>query len=193
MFYNFDDLVNEVMLISNDEEKRKVKEEVDLFVERNWEKYILFIVNVTKDFYADKSGSAMDSYLIRKAIDTEFVNTKLLHSERAKQILENDALRLNMHVYWMKMALNEKLIELDSILETNLRELGLFKKESLITHPHTNGSYDMGTQYYIVSQRVITDEDMRVITNEVQQSDEYETKLLREHLIIKIRVTESGI
>ena len=56
----------------SEEETRRVSEEIELFVSRGWEKYVLLVVNTIRgiqecgiDFLYHLVGSTMDSYAIR--------------------------------------------------------------------------------------------------------------------------------
>ena len=99
-FRSYEEMLNYVLSISNEEEKARIMEEDDLFEKRGWKKYILAIgkyfpdgMQYPWDFFG---GSVRDSYLLYKVSFPNKVNTTLLTNEEAKNILFNDALRLKI-------------------------------------------------------------------------------------------------
>lgn len=92
-FRSYEDLLNYVLSISDEEEKARIMEEDDLFEKRGWKKYILAIgkyfpdgMQYPCDFFG---GSVRDSYLLYKVSFPDTVNSALLENEEAKNILFN--------------------------------------------------------------------------------------------------------
>ena len=103
-FRSYDEMLNYVLSLSNKEEKARIKEEDELFKKRGWEKYIFAIgkhFSEERQFPSDVfGGSARDSYLLYKVSFPDKINSTLLIRKRAKEILFNDALRVNIkHVF----------------------------------------------------------------------------------------------
>ena len=178
-FRSYDEMLNYVLSISNEEEKARIIEEDELFKKRGWKKYILFIGNCfSEDRKADWNsygGSARDSYLLYKVSFPDTVNTTLLTNEEAKSILFNDALRVRIKyikvMSWSKGILEEFQRKLDSMSS----ELGLKYKEKLIQN---------NEERIIVSSTDIPTEDFDLINNEKKDSNEEEKIVLRKYLII---------
>ena len=99
-FRSYEEMLDYVLSISDEEEKARITEEDDLFEKRGWKKYILAIgkhFSEERRFPSDNfGGSARDSYLLYKVSFPDTVNTTLLTNEEAKSILFNDALRLKI-------------------------------------------------------------------------------------------------
>ena len=180
-FRSYEEMLNYVLSISTEEEKARIMEEDELFKKRGWEKYILFIGNCfSEDRKADwnaYSGSARDSYLLYKVSFPEKINSTLLIREKAKGILFNDALRVNINDVFIESFLIKKLENFHRKLESMSSELGLKYKKILIQDKK---------ERIIVSNTDIPTEDFDLINNEKKESNEEENKVLRKYLIINI-------
>ena len=180
-FRSYEEMLNYVLSISTEEEKARIKEEDKLFEKRGWKKYILFIGNCfSEDRKADwnaYSGSARDSYLLYKVSFPEKINSTLLIREKAKGILFNDALRVNINDVFIESFLIKKLENFHRKLESISSELGLKYKKILIQDKK---------ERIIVSNTDIPTEVFDLINNEKKESNEEENKVLRKYLIINI-------
>ena len=178
-FRSYEDLLNYVLSISDEEEKARIMEEDDLFEKRGWKKYILAIgkyfpdgMQYPCDFFG---GSVRDSYLLYKVSFPDTVNTTLLTNEEAKNILFNDALRLKIKYIHVKSLSKGVLEEFQRKLDSMSSELGLKYKEKLIQN---------NEERIIVSNTDIPTEDFDLINNEKKDSNEEEKIVLRKYLII---------
>lgn len=180
-FRSYEEMLNYVLSISNEEEKARIKEEDELFEERGWKKYIFAIGKhfseerrFPSDFFG---GSARDSYLLYKVSFPDTVNTTLLTNEEAKSILFNDALRVRIKDVFIESVLIKKLENYHRKLESMSSELGLKYKKRLIQDKE---------ERIIVSNTDIPTEVFDLINNEKKESNEEENKVLRKYLIINI-------
>ena len=180
-FRSYEDLLNYVLSISNEEEKARIMEEDELFEKRGWKKYILAIGKYFPEerrFSSDDFGrSARDSYLLYKVSFPDTVNTTLLTNEEAKSILFNDALRVRIKDVFIESVLIKKLENYHRKLESMSSELGLKYKKRLIQDKE---------ERIIVSNTDIPTEVFDLINNEKKESNEEENKVLRKYLIINI-------
>ena len=167
--------------------------------EAEWQKYIAFICALLKEsnkcFYAYLSGSALDSYIVYKYAKAEKleighiyhmfrngardIGNRLLKSEKAKEILFNDALRFNIEVVGLRLVLSEWMTEYNGILESVINESGLYRKKRL------KGN---SSQLLILSNDEITERELDIIEAETGASSPEETEMLRKPLIICISV-----
>ena len=180
-FRSYEEMLNYVLSISNEEEKARIMEEDDLFEKRGWKKYIFAIGKhfseerrFPSDFFG---GSARDSYLLYKVSFPDTVNTTLLTNEEAKSILFNDALRVRIKDVFIESVLIKKLENYHRKLESMSSELGLKYKKRLIQDKE---------ERIIVSNTDIPTEVFDLINNEKKESNEEENKVLRKYLIINI-------
>lgn len=180
-FRSYEEILNYVLSISNEEEKARIMEEDDLFEKRGWKKYIFAIGKhfseerrFPSDFFG---GSARDSYLLYKVSFPDTVNTTLLTNEEAKSILFNDALRVRIKDVFIESVLIKKLENYHRKLESMSSELGLKYKKRLIQDKE---------ERIIVSNTDIPTEVFDLINNEKKESNEEENKVLRKYLIISI-------
>ena len=182
-FRSYEEMLNYVLSISNEEEKARIKEEDKLFEDRGWKKYILFIGNCfSEDRKADwnaYSGSARDSYLLYKVSFPDKVNSTLLKDEEAKSILFNDALRVRIKYIHVKSLSKGVLEEFQRKLDSMSSELGLKYKEKLIQN---------NEERIIVSSTDIPTEDFDLINNEKKDSNYEENDILRKYLIIVLKI-----
>lgn len=182
-FRSYEEMLNYVLSISNEEEKARIMEEDDLFEKRGWKKYILAIgkyfpdgMQYPWDFFG---GSVRDSYLLYKVSFPNKVNTTLLTNEKAKKILFNDALRLKIKYINVNTLSRGILEEFQRKLDNMYSVLGLKYKEKLIQN---------NEERIIVSNTDIPTEDFDLINNEERDSTEEENEVLRRYLIIVLKV-----
>lgn len=86
-FNKYEDLVSIVLDNSNDDEKERILEEIELIKEQKWEDYILLLTNMIPGLKENSCLlflSAMDSYLLFKAINLKETNYELLKDQKAR-------------------------------------------------------------------------------------------------------------
>ena len=182
-FRSYEEMLNYVLSISNEEEKARIMEEDDLFEKRGWKKYIFAIgkhFSEERQFPSDFfGGSARDSYLLYKVSFPDTVNTTLLTNEEAKSILFNDALRVRIKYIHVKSLSKGILEEFQRKLDNMSSVLGLKYKEKLIQNTE---------ERIIVSNTDIPTEDFDLINNEKKDSSKEEIEVLRKYLIIVLKI-----
>ena len=188
-FRSYEDLLNYVLSISNEEEKARIMEEDELFEKRGWKKYILAIGKYFPEerrFSSDDFGrSARDSYLLYKVSFPDTVNTTLLTNEEAKSILFNDALRLKIKYIHVDTLSKGILEEFQGKLKNMSSVLGLeYIRESIQNNKEK--IKEKNEERIIVSNTVIPTEDLDLIKNEKKDSTEEENEVLRKYLIIML-------
>lgn len=172
-------------------EKERVKEEISLFEGRGWVEYFSVLEKLISEF-RDLSGempvymnkSVLDSYAMYRTRNI-FKDNKLLRDEKAKGILFNDALRLDISVY--NAEFNKQLLRRNEIIRRPLDEILLesgLNYEILETR-RTDLSIE---QLIIVSTSDIPKKDIDVILNEKKESSKEETDILRKYLILNFKV-----
>ena len=188
-FRSYEEMLNYVLSISNEEEKARIMEEDDLFEKRGWKKYIFAIGKhfseerrFPSDFFG---GSARDSYLLYKVSFPDTVNTTLLTNEEAKNILFNDALRLKIKYIHVDTLSKGILEEFQGKLKNMSSVLGLeYIRESIQNNKEK--IKEKNEERIIVSNTVIPTEDLDLIKNEKKDSTEEENEVLRKYLIIML-------
>ena len=160
----------EVLSICDIEETKRVLEEFALFEQRNWQNYVLFCVKLLKNLNEIISGSVKDSYVIRKYLKKD-KDTSWLNHKKSKDILFNDAFRLNVEIVWTRQVINSK------ILKVLMQEEVLACKEKI-----TN----INSEILVLSDNEISDEEFEIILNEKKESTIEEIKVLQSVLIINI-------
>ena len=106
-YKTYEEIVSFVGKDASEKELERIREENKLFINRKWEKYVLFLVNtlsnrsgIDSSFRPEWGGSALDSLIIQKAIGFKIWGDE--HEpfvERNRNILFNDALRLVLRVH----------------------------------------------------------------------------------------------
>ena len=172
----------------NDTENEKIREELQLVKARKWEKFFVMVANIITNFpMGYYGGSSQDSYLLWKIINPNDCNDKLINSPKAKEIFENDALRLFIYVVQSRFRMEDRLRELDRVIETQLSLLNLYKEEFLIpTQPmHCTA---IASQKLIVSEKALSKEELGFFKNENKESTAEEREVLYRGLIITINI-----
>ncbi len=172
----------------NDTEKDKIQQELQLVKARKWEKYFVMVANIITSFpMGYYGGSSQDSYLLWKIVNPNDCNDKLINSQKAKEIFENDALRLFIDVVQSPFRMEDRLRELDRVIETQLSLLHLYKEEFRIpTQPmHCTA---IASQKLIVSEKALSKEELGVFKNERKVSTAEERETLYRGLIITINI-----
>ena len=188
-FRSYEEMLNYVLSISNEEEKARIMEEDDLFEKRGWKKYILAIgkyfpdgMQYPWDFFG---GSVRDSYLLYKVSFPNKVNSTLLKNKEAKNILFNDALRLKIKYINVDTLSKGILEEFQGKLKNMSSVLGLeYIRESIQNNKEK--IKEKNEERIIVSNTVIPTEDLDLIKNEKKDSTEEENEVLRKYLIIML-------
>ena len=106
-YKTYEEIVSFVGKDASEKEFERIREEDELFINRKWEKYVLFLVNtlsnrsgIDSSFRPEWGGSALDSLIIQKAIGFGIWGDE--HEpfvEKNKSILFNDAYRFNFYSY----------------------------------------------------------------------------------------------
>ena len=188
-FRSYEEMLNYVLSISNEEEKARIMEEDDLFEKRGWKKYILAIgkyfpdgMQYPWDFFG---GSVRDSYLLYKVSFPNKINRTLLENKEAKNILFNDALRLKIKYIHVDTLSKGILEEFQGKLKNMSSVLGLeYIRESIQNNKEK--IKEKNEERIIVSNTVIPTEDLDLIKNEKKDSTEEENEVLRKYLIIML-------
>ncbi len=180
----------------SEEETKRVSEEIELFSVRGWEKYVLLVVNTINglhecgfEFPYEMAGSALDSFAIWLLTTDRNNKEGFLKNERKKGILFNDALRLSICIHKMFAKEHpEFAVQLNNILESNLKELGLVYSEHLVDgmNPLTIGSPDTKDNLIIVSKDKVLKNDEEWVLSETREVREGEIEILRKYLLLRV-------
>ena len=184
MFNNYEELKAAALANANVEERARIMEEIALFHQRDWEEYALLMANCLAEWESRPilSKSVKDSYLIFKGLHPEKTD-KLLHNEKAKDILFNDAFRLDVLVVSMNLSFVEDLRRIDKTLEEELLKTGLHYYQWMLPNNHPQS---LGKELLVVSKEPLTEEEKSIIRNEKQESTPSEADALRKCLLITI-------
>ena len=187
-YYSYESIIDFAKQQSDDDEIKRIDKEDRLFHDRGWEKYILFLANVLvdlSDILCMTGLSALDSYVLFKAVHPEEKNLRLLHSVYSEEVLFNDALRLSVDIVY---AFEDRLIklarEVSEVLEYHFREEGLQYHESIIP----NSQYSHGSELIIVGNEFPSEKDRNVVLSEKRESTEEENSILRRYLLIRVNM-----
>ena len=112
MVRTFEQIEREVLALPlTYEEKIRIGEELDLFEERGWNDYVALAINIISEVeekvrFCFTGFSALDSLFVLKATN-KYIPENFVNKKHAKDILFNDAFRLNIEVvYAYKKELN---------------------------------------------------------------------------------------
>ncbi len=188
MFKNYPSLVQYVKEQTSEKEESRIEEEISLFKERGWEQYVLFLSNLLPELRHSNalpslSKSALDSYFLYKAENGPSINQDKLRDSKAKSILLNDALRLDINLVGSKNMWKEKLQSINNVTEPIIKEHNLFSAERL-----SMNTQDKASETLILSTSKIPEADINIIMNEKTESTEAESEILRKYLIIRITI-----
>lgn len=189
MFESYLGLVQYVREHSTDKEEiARIEEEIRLFEERGWEEYVLFLANLLPRLNKSEalpflSKSALDSYFLYKAENGSSINQDRLRNDKAKGILFNDALRLDIKLVWMRSYWEEKIRVFNDIFKSEIKKHGLFSSER-----QTLNTKDDVSETVILSTSEIPEKDVEIIMNEKPDSTGSESGILRKYLIIRISI-----
>ena len=164
MFESYLGLVQYVREHSTDKEEiARIEEEIRLFEERGWEEYVLFLANLLPRLNKSEalpflSKSALDSYFLYKAENGSSINQDRLRNDKAKGILFNDALRLDIKLVWMRSYWEEKLRVFNDIFKSEIKRHGLFSSER-----QTLNTKDDVSETVILSTSEIPEKDVEIM------------------------------
>ena len=185
-FRSYEEMLDYVLSNSNEEERARIMEEDKLFEKRYWKKYIFAIGKYFSEERKEESqyfgGSARDSYLLYKVSFPNKINSTLLKSEYAKEVLFNDALRIRMKYVYIQPLLRQKLEEFQRKLDDMSSKFGLKYKEKLISN---------NKKRIVISDTDIPIEDFNLINDEKVDSEEKEIGILRMYLIMVLETYEA--
>lgn len=180
---NWISLKEEVISICDKEELERVKQEFKLFEQRKWENYILFSIRLLSRIDEFLGGSIRDSYVVRKYLKKSKDESWLRH-QNSKEILFNDALRLNIEIIRVVSHFEKEFLKVNDLFESTINEFNFYRKETLTKS---------NSEILILSDKKISNELLNVILNEKKNSTDEEIELLRSVLIINITLKPSKI
>ena len=196
-YKTYEEIVSFVGKDASEKELKRIREEDELFINRKWEKYVLFLVNtlsnrsgIDSSFRPEWGGSALDSLIIQKAIGFGIWGDE--HEpfvEKNKNILFNDALRLVLRVH-SKFIREQNVIKRINQFEESLTEYGFNHVNGIVNNRfYTNhGRHNDKAEVYIISEKRITDECIAAVENENANESEDEKSLLRKCLLVYMTV-----
>ena len=196
-YKTYEEIVSFVGKDASEKELERIREENELFINRKWEKYVLFLVNtlsnrngIDSSFRPEWGGSALDSLIIQKAIGFGIWGDE--HEpfvERNRNILFNDALRLVLRVH-SGFIREQDLTKSINRFEESLEEYGFNHVNGIVNNRfYTNhGRHNDKAEVYIISENRITDEYIAAVKNENVNESEDEKSLLRECLLVYMTV-----
>lgn len=194
---SFDDFVEQALKrCTSEEEIERVNEEVELFRNRGWEKYIVLVVKLIKDIQQFRFfdpynlvGSAMDSYAIRLVTTNKKESKDFLEDNNKRRILFTDTLRFTFQFHKMFMEGTLDFFKrLNDNLEAYISELGLVYTEHLIDGENARaiGSPRTKDNLIIISNNRVLEDDEKWILTETRKVRDGEIDILRKYLLIKI-------
>ena len=196
-YKTYEEIVSFVGKDASEKELKRIREEDELFINRKWEKYVLFLVNtlsnrsgIDSSFRPEWGGSALNSLIIQKAIGFGIWGDE--HEpfvEKNKNILFNDALRLDLRVH-SGFIREQNVIKRINQFEESLEEYGFNHVNGIVNNRfYTNhGRNNDKAEVYIISENRITDECIAAVKNENANESEDEKSLLRKCLLVYMTV-----
>ena len=196
-YKTYEEIVSFVGKDASEKELKRIREEDELFINRKWEKYVLFLVNtlsnrsgIDSSFRPEWGGSALDSLIIQKAIGFGIWGDE--HEpfvEKNKNILFNDALRLVLRVHSGFIREHEVMKRIYQF-EESLEEYGFNHVNEIVKNKFftKHGHHLDKSEVYIISENRITDECIAAVKNENENESEDEKSLLRKCLLVYMAV-----
>ena len=196
-YKTYEEIVSFVGKDASKKELERIREEDELFKNRKWEKYVLFLVNTLSNRSGKDSscrpewgGSALDSLIIQKAIGFKIWGDE--HEpfvERNRNILFNDALRLALRVH-SGFIREQDLTKSINQFEESLEEYGFNHVNEIVKNKFFTklGHHLDKSEVYIISENRITDECIAAVKNENVNESEDEKSLLRKCLLVYMTV-----
>ena len=196
-YKTYEEIVSFVGKDASEKELKRIREEDELFINRKWEKYVLFLVNtlsnrsgIDSSFRPEWGGSALDSLIIQKAIGFGIWGDE--HEpfvEKNKNILFNDALRLVLRVH-SRFIREQNVINRINQFEESLAEYGFNHVNGIVKNKFytKHGRHNDKSEIYIISEKRITDECIAAVKNENANESEDEKSLLRECLLVYMTI-----
>lgn len=187
-YRTYGELIDTVKNSSNESERKRINEELELFSNRKWEDYILFASNLISEIAGSdipivKGLSACDSYLVKKSSCLNMVDSDLLNSSYSREILFNDTLRLEIDACNPWGDHDSTAIFANNAIESCIKESGLYYCEQLLQNK--NG---IGKELIIISKEPITEADKEIIISEKKTSTEEEKTVLYKYLLLTFLV-----
>ena len=196
-YKTYEEIVSFVGKDASEKELKRIREEDELFINRKWEKYVLFLVNtlsnrsgIDSSFRPEWGGSALDSLIIQKAIGFGIWGDE--HEpfvEKNKNILFNDALRLVLRVHSGFIREYDVMKRIYQF-EESLEEYGFNHVYGIVNNKFYTklGHHLDKSEVYIISENRITDECIAAVKNENVNESEDEKSLLRKCLLVYMTV-----
>ena len=165
-------------------EKDRIIREVEIFHERGWQKYILFLSDLIKRINETcpacvLSGSVLCSYLLKMLSDNKFVKDNDILNNDALRKLENEALRMELKAVGLSVTLPDSLKEIDNALQSTLEEHRLKLKQMLLKNK---------SEVIVISCNNIPQEHMDIKEKKKNGNTEEEERILKEYLILTVKV-----
>ena len=183
-----------------DEEKKRIESEFELFESREWERYIPILSKILSDVRNESSlfsevcgigGSAYDSYALRKLNTPDKDLKGMLSNKKGRDILFNDTLRLNFSLHFPHNDFTiSNLIKLVRIIDRSIGGMHFYVKMfSNRIRPGKDKDYLslIDEETFVVSLFPIPSNDLSLILYETKDSKMKEAEILRKYLLIKIR------
>ena len=196
-YKTYEEIVSFVVKDASKKELERIREEDELFKNRKWEKYVLFLVNTLSNrsgidypYKPEWGGSALDSLIIQKAIGFGIWGDE--HEpfvEKNKNILFNDALRLVLRVHSGFIREYDVMKRIYQF-EESLEEYGFNHVYGIVNNKFYTklGHHLDKSEVYIISENRITDECIAAVKNENVNESEDEKSLLRKCLLVYMTV-----
>ena len=196
-YKTYEEIVSFVGKDASEKELKRIREEDELFINRKWEKYVLFLVNtlsnrsgIDSSFRPEWGGSALDSLIIQKAIGFGIWGDE--HEpfvEKNKNILFNDALRLVLRVHSGLIREHDVMKRIYQF-EESMEEYGFNHVNEIVKNKFFTklGHHLDKSEVYIISENRITDECIAAVKNENVNESEDEKTLLRKCLLVYMTV-----
>ena len=196
-YKTYEEIVSFVGKDASEKELKRIREEDELFINRKWEKYVLFLVNtlsnrsgIDSSFRPEWGGSALNSLIIQKAIGFGIWGDEYEpFVEKNKNIRFNDALRLVLRVH-SGFIREQNVIERINQFEESLAEYGFNHVNGIVNNKFytKHGRHNDKSEVYIISENRITDECIAAVKNENANESEDEKSLLRKCLLVYMTV-----
>ena len=185
-YKTYEEIVSFVVKDASKKELERIREEDELFKNRKWEKYVLFLVNTLSNrsgidsyFRPEWGGSALDSLIIQKAIGFGIWGDE--HEpfvEKNKNILFNDALRLVLRVH-SGFIREQDLTKRINQFEESLEEYGFNHVNEIVKNKFftKHGHHLDKSEVYIISENRITEDYIAALKNESINETEEEKRV----------------
>ena len=202
MYNSYNEIITDILKKANDEEKRIISEEDQLFKNRKWENYVLALVNFFNDIHVENFGSGIsfggsvtDSYIIREASRCKSKMIGKPCRQRSREILFNDALRIICEVHLDFLEESEISVLYNKLIEF-VKHYGLSYKHAVMPNNFHGlfGIHSKTAEVFIISnENNISDDYVNVVKSEKQVKETEESNnILRGRLRVDF-ATISGL